>query len=435
MTRPLRTASIVLLLHAAATWPASGSAQPVRDPDPASVVASLQPISLTEAERLIDTANPEVRAARRAATGARADIERALARPNPQVGIEVANNNPNNFGYSSQTQRVRFDQLIEGGGKRALRGAVAGLVADAARIEVGDTLRQQRVAVHAAYWDLAAAQARAAVARRTAELLERLAEVAQRRMRSGDMARIDVVRLEVDAARSRNAARGAEGEVAAARVALARLLGLSGPLPEAADPLPIQPLEEVPDGVLSDALGAAIEARPDVRAARVRAAAADRQLELARALRRRDVVVSGSAEHNGIIGGAVFSVGATVPLLVFYDYSGEIRRAQSDLEGAREQLDRVRAEARAEVQRAAAALASAADRLRRAAGAIVPGAEQAAAGVEFAFARGASGLTDLLDAQRVRAAAGLDAADAAADYARARAFWLAATQWHREEQP
>lgn len=391
----------------------------------------MRTLTLAQAEQLLLTANPDIRAAQRALIGARADIERALALPNPQVGVDLFNSNSGNFGYRSQSQRIRIDQLIERGNKRVLRGDVATGATEAARVDVVDAVRQQRLSVHLAYWELASAQARLEIALGTVELLRRLSDAAERRVAASDLARVDLARLRVDAARVANEARAAAGDADVARVTLARLLGFAAAeLPMAADPLPTDPDEMPP---LTDAEHL-LDARPDVRSARLRAAVAERQLELARAQRRRDVIVSGAAEHNGVAGGTTYSIGASVPLLVFYDFSGEIRRAQSDLEGARERLERTRAEATADIRRATAALAAAADRLRRARDVIVPGATEAAAGVEFAFSRGATGLTDLLDAQRVRAAARLDAVDAAADYAKARSAWLAALQWERNLQ-
>ena len=54
-------------------------------------------------------------------------------------------------------------------------------------------------------------------------------------------------------------------------------------------------------------------------------------------------------------------------------------------------------------------------------------AQRAADAAEYAYKRGAVGVTDLLDARRTWYATRLDAAAAQADYAKALAAWQAAT--------
>jgi hypothetical protein len=59
--------------------------------------------------------------------------------------------------------------------------------------------------------------------------------------------------------------------------------------------------------------------------------------------------------------------------------------------------------------------------------ALLKEAVRAADAAEYAYKRGAVGVTDLLDARRTLYATRLDAASAEADYAKARAAWRAAT--------
>lgn len=396
--------------------------------DPAGVG---QGIGLADADAIFRTGNPDIRQAARAVAGADADIERAAARPNPQLSTELQNGRVNSYELRSYRQLLRVDQLIERGDKRRLRTDVAGAIAEATRRDLTDTVRQQRLAVHAAYFELAAAEQRARIAREDAMRWRRLIEAAERRVRAGDLARVDVARLRVDGARLENEARRAIADRESAQIGLAQLLGLpSASRLAATDPLPPQPDMPLPaegDAVATEAL---VESRPDVRAAFTRVAAARRAVELAEALRTRDVTVSAAAEHVGPIGGSTVLAGFSVPLFLNYDYRGEIRRARADADAADESLDRTRAAARNDIRLARSTLLASADRLRRAHDHILPDADEAAAGVEFAFNRGAAALTDLLDAQRTNAAARLDAINASADYAKARAGWMAATNWY-----
>jgi cobalt-zinc-cadmium efflux system outer membrane protein len=74
---------------------------------------------------------------------------------------------------------------------------------------------------------------------------------------------------------------------------------------------------------------------------------------------------------------------------------------------------------RADVERATARLAAARDRARRLETVALPEARRAAEGVAFAYARGAIGLTDLLDARRQQAAVRAEDVLARAEYAKA----------------
>ncbi|MBN9342214.1 MAG: TolC family protein, partial [Comamonadaceae bacterium] len=75
-----------------------------------------------------------------------------------------------------------------------------------------------------------------------------------------------------------------------------------------------------------------------------------------------------------------------------------------------------------------AALASAAQRADGYEGGIVPRARQVAQSAELAYAKGAIGLTDLLDARRTLRATLLEAIGAQADYAKAEGLWRLRTQ-------
>lgn len=418
----------------------------------------LNTLTLQQAEDAALRGNAQLRSARRALSNAQADVERAAARPNPQLSLELYNNRPQSYNWPNAGQRLRVDQLIERGNKRQLRSEAATSFEEAARLDVVDAIRQTRLAVRSAYWELAAAQRRSEIAQQTVDLLARLLSASERRLKVGDLSKVDLARLRVDAARVQNDARAALAQREAAQVALALAIGSTADARAAsalgtaaasdAATVPAARLlqqglvatEALPGDVVLPAatdsaqvdldalIDNAVNARPDLRAARDRVRAAERLLELAYALRSRDVTVSAGAEHNGPGGGATVLAGVTVPIFTNYYFEGEIARARSELNGANEEFGRIKQLAGSEIARALAQLRAAADQLKRAREQIVPDADAAAAGVEFAFSRGAANLTDLLDAQRVRAATQRDAVEAALNYALAEVLWRAVTR-------
>jgi cobalt-zinc-cadmium efflux system outer membrane protein len=357
--------------------------------------------------------------------GAGAQVTSAAAAPNPVLTLQTMNINPAaGIGAGSLRSKtvdstVRVDQLIERGGKRALRTRAAERLEDAARADLDDVRRQLRRDVAAAYYDLLAAQERAEIGADAASLAERALAAAEQRHKAGDLAGSDAGRLRIDALRARNDADDAAFEAGQARRALALLLGRDdAPGLAAAGPWPAVAPGSLP------AVDAAVEQRADVRAARARVAAADASRDLARAGRTRDVTVGVQFEHypaspaNPQGSGNSIGVAVQVPLFVRYSMQGEIRGAEAALDAADENLDKVRQAARADVAAARARADAAARRALRFDREILPATRRAADDAEFAFALGALGVMDVLDVRRAWRAAQLDALAARADLAK-----------------
>jgi cobalt-zinc-cadmium efflux system outer membrane protein len=318
---------------------------------------------------------------------------------------------------------LRLEQQIERGDKRALRTAGAREAQRAARLELADVVRQQRRLLSQAYYDLVAAQRSAEFAAETVAGYERLVDAAERRLRAGDLAAVDLARLRVEAGRAANEARAARGAVSAAQIELAVLFGAERRAADlrAADDFP--PLR-LPEGEApAYRIDEVVERRADAAAAAARVEALERANRLALAQRTRDVTVGMYAEHAPSFGGTVVGLSASIPLLVNNDYSGDIARAHAELEQSREELQRVRGAIRADLERAGAQLATAYDRASRLEGSTLPQAQRAAEAIEFAFARGAASLTDLFDARRQLTSVRSDAIAARADFAKALAAW------------
>ena len=393
-------------------------------------------LSLREADALLVQKNRELQAARRAVESAQAATLVAGARPNPNLGLGVAAINPQvGVGPGGPLDKivdssVRIDQLIERGNKRELRVSTAKQLESASGEDLADTLRLQRLALRGAYYDLLLAQERLALNSENAALFQKSLEAAELRLKAGDIASADVARIRVDALRSQNDARAAEADRKRALFALAYLIGAEpyASQIQAVDAWPVP--QATPAAADLDQL---IDRRPDVRAARTRVEAAGAARDLARSLRTHDVTLGAQFDHypvnpayaatSGAGTGNTWGVFVSVPLFTRYYFEGEIQGAEVAYNAAQESLEKVRAQARAELARALSDLASAADRLTRYRDKLLADAKRSADATEFAYNNGAIGVMDLLDARRTLRAIQLDAAAAQADYARALAAW------------
>ncbi|MGZ5182997.1 MAG: TolC family protein [Ramlibacter sp.] len=390
--------------------------------------AAAQTLHLDEALALARDRNHDLKSAAIAVDSAAAAVTSAAAAPNPALTLQTSGINPaagigaGPLRSKTVDSAVRIDQLIERGGKRRLRTAAAEQLAHAARADHADTQRQLRRDVAAAYYDLLAAQQRAALTAEAAALADHAMQAAETRRRAGELAGSDTARLRTDALRVRNEADDAVADLEQARRALALLLGLDdGAGLNANDPWPAA---LPPPAVLDAALDAAIEARADVAAARARLRAAQSSRELAQAGLTRDITVGVQADHypasatNPQGGGNSFGISVQVPLFVRYAMQGEIRSAAVALDAAAENLARVRQYARAEIGKARAQAEAGARRVERFDSEILPAARKAAEAAEFAFAHGAAGVMDVLDVRRAYRTAELDALAAHADFAK-----------------
>ena len=396
-----------------------------------SAQASLGQLTLQQAETLFNERNREVQLARRAAEGAEADILSARARPNPTLSLGTASISPH-VGVGSGSLRdkrvdttIGLSQLFERGGKRELRTQAAEYNAQAARSDEADVARVQRAALYTAYYELVQAQDRIRVSEETAALFGRTVDAASQRLKAGDISPTEFARISVDALRAQNDARTARADRDKAQLALGYLIGAER---DAARIRATDGWPQVAPALDNVEIERVLSQRADVQAAHARMQAAERTRELARALRTRDVVAGVQYERfPGDVSNNSYGVSVSIPLFTSYYYQGEIRRAEVDLQASEENLERTRAIAVAEINRAMADLTAASDRTRRFREVLLPAAEKAANGAEFAYSRGAIGVMDLLDARRQLYATQLEAVATQADYARALAAWRAAT--------
>jgi len=428
MLSGLRTLALAFLLGG---WGAvAAGAEPA--PSLASSHSDLARLTLRQAEVFFVARNRELQIGQRLVEGAEADRITAAQRPNPNLSFNASPLNPHS-GIGSGDLRdkqigssVALQQLFERGNKRELRMAAADQNIRASRGEFADIRRQQKVALYSAYYDLVAAQEKQRIATETAGLFQKTIDAVELRLKAGDIARSEVARIRVDALRAQNDARSAQAERQKAQSALAYMMGAER------DAAAINAVDGWPEigavpGLQDKDIDQALAGRADVQAAQARVEAADKNRELARASRTRDITGSAQFQHfPGDYSNNTFGVGVSIPLFTNYYFEGEIRRAEVELQSARDNLERVRALAQGEFAKSRADLDAALERVQRFRDTLLQEAQRAAEGAEFAYSKGAIGVLDLLDARRQLYATRLEASNTLADYAKSLAVWQAA---------
>ena len=274
------------------------------------------------------------------------------------------------------------------------------------------------ITLQTAYYDLLLAQEKSRLAQEAAELYGKGTAVGKLRLKAGDIAPVDLSRLQIDKARADNEARQAQADLELAQVVLAYLIGREN---EAAQVVATAPW---PSTALPEVQPVSLLQRPAIEAARWRLQAAESARDLARAQKKRDVTLGVLLERNNQNAPTnSFGFGISVPLFVWHEYEGEIARAEAEFDAARVQYEQVQAQGVSELAQWRTALLSAVDRQKRLETGLLADAERVAKAAEFAYSKGAMGLMDLLDARRTLRQIQLEAANARADYAKALAAW------------
>ena len=380
------------------------------------------PLSLSAADERLARCNRDVVAAHLAVSAAEADLRVASQRPNPNLTLGASNLNPS-AGIGAGPLRgktfdsaIRIDQLIERGGKAELREAQASANVAAAEADVAEQLREQRLAMRTAFFDLAAAQERMRLQLEFRDLSMQSADASMQRLQAGEVSKAEANRIRLDAVRAANDARQAQADRERARHEFARLVGAE------AAATTIEVRVEWPD---QEAPVTAQGARPDVAAAHHRMDAALAGRALARAIATRDITIGAQADHwptseTNIQGtGISYTLSMSIPLHVRHANEGEAERAAADFETARAQVARVEAAAQSEATLAEADWRAARERRERVEKEVRPLAQDVAQAAEFAYSKGATGVLDLLDARRSLKSVELDEVQAISDSAKA----------------
>ncbi|WP_158218956.1 TolC family protein [Roseateles aquatilis] len=389
--------------------------------------------------------NADARIARLGVDAARADVVAADHAPLPVLTAKASSMDlQHGVGGGNWLTEKRVDKSLgvdwtwERGGKRALRTAAAEAAAGAARQDWRAVRRDQQILAATAFHDLRLAQSRVEDLRELAAGAEALATLMRRRVQAGDAAPQDLSRAEIEARKAANDVAAARTDRENAALALGRLIGrpemrLTAAAPDdaggeatAVSAIPADAGDDTPTD--PDGLRAAIDASPDVAAADARQGAALAAYDLARAGKHADVTWGVSLDHYPGTSTRLLELRLQMPLQFGYQQQGEIGRAQSQLDQAREQAQQARADAETALRQRWLALSSSRALLRSHEADLLPRARALLAQAELAYRKGASTLTDLIEARRTLRASLMDALAARHDHDVALAQWRLLTQ-------
>src|SRR5438093_1626954 len=316
-----------------------------------------------------------------------------LVQANPILSADLARHTAPAGDEDAKDRGVQLEQEIEVGGQRGLRIAAAEHDVTHAEHLLADRRRTVEGEVRRAFFTLAAAERRQKLAAERLALASRLAEAARRRTRAGETGALDARLAEVETARAAQEKTAAEAEHTRAEGRLALAMGAEPGEPPSVS---VEDLALAPSPAEDELVARALEARPDLAAAREERARLEGEARLtARRGRIPNPILRGFyreerlQEH--VAGG-----GLSVPLPLFNREPGTQASLLAQARGAAAEGARLPAQIPRDVHLALAHRRTAEEAWRRYEREALPAATHARDLLERGFDAGYLALPDLL---------------------------------------
>ena len=350
-------------------------------------------LTLADAVRLASRDNPTLRAKQLELRTARANEVTAGLRPNPTTSYLAEQ-----FGGSTAEQQhtVTLSQPFELGGKRQRRLESARAATRVTTEEIADAQRQTILEVKKSFVDALVAQSTLDLADANLRTLDEVERLQRLRLEKGDISELELTRIQVQRYAFERDAADARQAIDSARIRLRTLVGADvvSPTFTAMGELGYRdvPLDR------TELLRAALDARPDLRAAEAGRAKARADQALARANAWLDV--SPLIEYQRIGPDNRFGFGVSIPLRLFDHNQGEIARTGAEIARADELRQATALQVLSDVDTALSVVRTESKKVGLLQSIYLPKAQSARDTIEFAYRRGAVPLLDFLDAQR-----------------------------------
>ncbi len=412
---------IVSLLACAGTLHAQPEATPLVLPDP---------LSLDQALDIFRKRGLDLLIAEAAVTSAEGDVKIAGAVPNPNLAYSfshIFNYNPevvcprdmNGFGGTSACSDNVHDITLSDNaaledslsGKRHLRLKVARFALQAARMSRNDAQRTLELLVKSAYLGAVLARDNLDFALQVQQAWNQVFSLNQTRYNAGAISEADLAKVETAKLEADQAVDAAVQALRAAKVQLAFLLGVRGPVPDFKVDQDL-PKFRVPPSLASasadELVSVAREHRPDLKAAMLQRNRALASISLAKRLRFPDLSLQVGFNYAAPAGGT-FSSNTVPPTLIvgisgniplFYQQQGEIKKAEADYRTQQLQTAKTEATLVSDVEGAFNSFVSSRKLVERMEGRLLDRAKRARDLVSLQYQKGAASLLEYLDAQR-----------------------------------
>lgn len=348
-----------------------------------------------------EATNPTLRAGRINVDEARAQEITAYLRPNPDAILSADQFEPFNTNpyrpFANVLNAGAVTYLHERQHKRELRLESARKGTAIAVSQLADQTRTLLFNLRNAFVQLLQAKAVSALARENLAQYDRVLQLNRERKAAGDIAQVDLNRLELQRIQFESDAQTSEVNLRTAKIQLLTLLNDRTPVEQFDVTGPFDFNQQPP--ALADLRQMALEARPDLRAAVQTIDQAQTNHRLAVANGSADPIFGVDFGRNPpLINYAGFSV--SIPLRIFDRNQGEKARTQLDIARNERLRDAAEAQVFSDVDSAYATLNSTATLLRSYRDKYLQISTSVRETISFAYQRGGASLLDFLQAEQ-----------------------------------
>ena len=364
-------------------------------------------LALEEAIRLAADRDPSLAASKSAIEASEGDRIAANKRPNPAFSLQFEDlpisAHPGSF-FHVQEITSRIDYEIETGGRRRLRTEAASQAAAAQKLSYEDRKRLMRMETERTFFQTILAQTNLEASTWILDQVERTLFLNRIRYQQGDIAALDLNRIEVEKLKFQDDVFQADLALRNAKSSLLALLNASDLSREVEvigslavdnqNPEPGLP----PRAPLDELVRIAGKQRPDLAARILEQKRADTEARLQRAARSPNITVSGGYKRNLTDSTVVF--GVAIPLKIFNRNEGEIIRADAEKARASNVVAAMERDVRLDVQKAYNAVEINRQRVHYIRTQQLKRAEEVSQVTLQSYNLGGATLVDYLDAQR-----------------------------------
>ena len=371
---------------------------------PAQEVLTAAPIptqlTLQLATEILLAHNPTILRERQNVAVARAGVQEARLRPNPEFELlsesyPLFDANPGPF-FQRNELTARVGQPIETAGKRGKRTRVAEQDVAVTQSLLQNTIRQLKLELKTRYYRVALAKAEYELARGILSQFDEIIHLNQLRYQQGEVSGLDLARVETERLRFFNDLVAAEVQLQNAKTALLELLGVADMTTQfdVTETLAFHPLTVNVETLQEQALAV----RSDLEARRELVERERRQFTLEKAQAVPNVTPLFGYKRNLVDNTVVFGLNIGLPLS--NRNQGRIARAAARADQARYEQQRSELEVRRDLQQAYQQLQGEDRRVRAMESTYVTKARQARDIAQASYRLGALDLVAFLDAER-----------------------------------
>jgi outer membrane protein, heavy metal efflux system len=366
--------------------------------------AAQKTMTWQQAREEFEKSNPTLRASRIGIEESRDEEITAYLRPNPDltVGLDQINpftDNPVNkyAPFSEALPLVSSSYLHERRHKRELRLESAQKATAIAQSQLADQERTLLYTLRGAFVEALQAKAVRDLAKENLAYFDHEFGISQERFKAGDIARVDLDRIEVQRVTYESDLQTAEVNLRTAKIQLLQLLNDRTPIEQFDVQGPFDFTDQVP--APDEMRRIALEERPDLKAAAQSVEKAQTDYRLAVANGSTDPTFGVDFGRNPPIP-VYMGVSVNIPLRIFDRNQGEKARTQVDITRNERLRDAAEAQVFSDVDSAYATLLSTVTLLRPYKTKYLGIAARVRDTIAFSYQHGHAALVDYLDAQR-----------------------------------